>query len=138
MVGAIDNLLAAKLIDGDAAAPEFFRQDDAEVGLVAIGGCHAAMLEAVDRLHAQGIRADYMRIRAFPFGAEVEAFLAAHELVYVVEQNRDGQMFALLKMEMDPAISAKLRSIRHFNGLPIDARSVTDDSRSPGATASAQ
>jgi 2-oxoglutarate ferredoxin oxidoreductase subunit alpha len=47
--------------------------------------------------------------------------------VYVVEQNRDGQMFGLLRMELDPALTARLRSVRHFNGLPIDARSVTDD-----------
>ena len=54
-------------------------------------------------------------------------FVASHERVYVVEQNRDAQMLSLLKLDLPPAETIKLRSVRHFNGLPIDARSVTDE-----------
>ena len=54
-------------------------------------------------------------------------FVASHERVYVIEQNRDAQMLSLLKLDLPAEEIVKLRSIRHFNGLPIDARSVTDD-----------
>jgi 2-oxoglutarate ferredoxin oxidoreductase subunit alpha len=53
--------------------------------------------------------------------------VASHERVYVIEQNRDQQMLSLLKLDLKPEETVKLRSIRHFNGLPIDARSVTDE-----------
>jgi 2-oxoglutarate ferredoxin oxidoreductase subunit alpha len=66
-------------------------------------------------------------VRAYPFTREVEEFIAAHERVYVVEQNRDAQMLSLLKLDLSAELLVKLRSIRHFSGLPIDARSVTED-----------
>jgi 2-oxoglutarate ferredoxin oxidoreductase subunit alpha len=56
----------------------------------------------------------------------VHAFIAAHPRVYVIEQNRDGQMLSLLKLDLPAAETVKLRSIRHFDGLPLDARTVTD------------
>jgi 2-oxoglutarate ferredoxin oxidoreductase subunit alpha len=65
-------------------------------------------------------------LRAFPFSPEVHAFVAAHPRVYVIEQNRDGQMFSLLKLDLPATDIVKLRSIRHFDGLPLDARTVTD------------
>ncbi len=67
-----------------------------------------------------------MRLRAFPFSPEVHAFVAAHQRVYVIEQNRDGQMLSLLKLDLPAEDITKLRSIRHFDGLPLDARTVTD------------
>jgi 2-oxoglutarate ferredoxin oxidoreductase subunit alpha len=67
-----------------------------------------------------------MRLRAFPFSPEVHAFVAAHTKVYVIEQNRDGQMLSLLKLDLPAADVTKLRSIRYFDGLPLDARTVTD------------
>ena len=70
---------------------------------------------------------DYLRIRAFPFTREIHEFVAAHERVYVIEQNRDGQMLSLLKLDLPAEDATKLRSVRHYNGLPIDARSVTDE-----------
>src|SRR5262249_54821842 len=73
------------------------------------------------------IGTDYVRLRAFPFSREVHEFVAKHDRVYVVEQNRDGQMLSLLKLDLNTSQIPKLRSVRHFNGLPIDARSVTDD-----------
>ena len=66
-------------------------------------------------------------MRAYPFSREVHEFVASHERVYVIEQNRDAQMLSLLKLDLPAEEIVKLRSIRHFNGLPIDARSVTDD-----------
>jgi 2-oxoglutarate ferredoxin oxidoreductase subunit alpha len=57
----------------------------------------------------------------------VHEFVASHDRIYVIEQNRDAQMLSLLKLDLAAEEIVKLRSIRHFNGLPIDARSVTDD-----------
>ena len=54
-------------------------------------------------------------------------FIASHKRVYVVDQNRDGQMHNLLKLDIPAEYVARLRSVRHYNGLPIDARSMTDD-----------
>ena len=71
----------------------------AKLGLVTIGGCHAACLEALDLLAAEGIALDYMRVRGFPFGDDVTKFLEAHECNFIVEQNRDGQLRSLLMLE---------------------------------------
>jgi 2-oxoglutarate ferredoxin oxidoreductase subunit alpha len=68
-----------------------------------------------------------MRLRAFPFPAEVEAFIARYKRVYLVEQNRDAQMKMLLRVELPPAATTHVRSVLHYNGLPIDARSLADD-----------
>jgi 2-oxoglutarate ferredoxin oxidoreductase subunit alpha len=74
-----------------------------------------------------GIELDYMRLRAYPFSRAAHDFIAGHDLVYVVEQNRDAQMLELLKLDAAPDQIVKLRSVLHYNGLPIDARSVTDE-----------
>ena len=79
-----------------------------------------------------GVKADYLRLRAYPFTTEVHDFIAAHQRVYIVDQNRDGQMLQLLKLDIAIEDIARLRSVRHYNGLPIDARSVTDDIISQG------
>ena len=101
---------------------------DAQVGIIAYGTTHFAIEESRDQLEKEtGVRTSYLRLRAYPFTDDVQEFIHRHERVYVVEQNRDGQMLALLRMELDPVLSMRLRSVRHFNGLPIDARSVTDD-----------
>jgi len=68
-----------------------------------------------------------LRLRAYPFAREAHDFIAAHKRVYIIDQNRDGQMLQLLKLDTAVADIAKLRSVRHYNGLPIDARSITDD-----------
>ena len=70
---------------------------------------------------------DYLRLRAYPFTREVQISSRRHDRVYVVEQNRDAQMLSLLKLDVEPELVTRLRSIAHFDGLPIDARSVTDD-----------
>ena len=100
---------------------------DARVGIIAYGTTHFAIGESQDQLTREtGLKTSYLRLRAYPFTDDVTEFINRHDRVYVVEQNRDAQMFSLLRMELDPAVSGRLRSVRHFNGLPIDARSVTD------------
>ena len=97
------------------------------VGIIAFGTSHWAVLESRDQLERESqLPTDYLRIRAYPFTSEIHDFVATHERVYVVEQNRDSQMFNLLKIDLDPTQVVKLHSVRHFNGLPIDARTVTD------------
>jgi 2-oxoglutarate ferredoxin oxidoreductase subunit alpha len=75
----------------------------------------------------RGVETSYFRLRALPFPDELNAFIAAHDRIYVVEQNRDGQMAMLVKLELPPSLVGKLRSIRHYSGIPIDARFVTDE-----------
>jgi len=93
------------------------------LGIVAFGSSDGAVIEARDRLAEQGIHTDYLRIRAFPFGQEVIDFLRGHDTVYVVEQNRDAQMKALLKLETND-IAERLVSILHYNGMPIPSECV--------------
>ena len=98
-----------------------------KVGIIAFGTSHWAVVESRDQLEREsGLATDYLRIRAFPFTQEVADFVAAHDRIYVVEQNRDAQMLNLLKTNLDPADAVKLHSVLHFNGLPIDAQSVTN------------
>jgi 2-oxoglutarate ferredoxin oxidoreductase subunit alpha len=68
-----------------------------------------------------------LRLRAYPFTPELTEFLERHARVYVVEQNRDAQMLLLMRMELAPELIAKLRSVRYYGGLPIDARTITDE-----------
>ncbi len=96
-----------------------------EIGIIAFGSSHGAALEALDRLHEHGIEVDYLRLRAFPFGDEVDAFIRAHRLVFVLEQNRDAQMRGLLMLELD-AEPDKLVSILHYNGLPVPSNTIVD------------
>ena len=98
-----------------------------KVGIIAFGTSHWAVVESRDQLEREsGLATDYLRIRAFPFTQEVADFVASHERIYVVEQNRDAQMLNLLKTNLDPADAVKLHPVLHFNGLPIDARTVTN------------
>ncbi len=99
----------------------------AKVGILAYGTTHWAIVEARDQLKAEkGLATDYCRVRAFPFSDELRKFVASHDRVYVVEQNRDAQMLGMLRMEY-PELATKMVSVRHYNGLPVDARSVTDE-----------
>ncbi len=108
--------------------PEIVQDGQADIGIIAYGTSHWALVESRDQLRNEyGVNADYLRLRAYPFTREVHDFIAAHERVYVVDQNRDAQMTALLKLDLAPSEITKLRSVRHYNGLPIDARSVTDE-----------
>jgi 2-oxoglutarate ferredoxin oxidoreductase subunit alpha len=97
----------------------------AEIGIVTIGGCHAAVIEAIAHLREQGINADYMRIKAFPFGPQVKAFLDAHPRIFVVEQNRDAQLRTLLTAETGFPRDAMI-PVLDYGGLPLTARVVVD------------
>jgi 2-oxoglutarate/2-oxoacid ferredoxin oxidoreductase subunit alpha len=108
--------------------PEVVQTANARIGLIAFGSSDFAMRESRDQLNKEyGLDTDYLRLRSYPFSREVHEFVASHDRVYVIEQNRDAQMLSLLKLDLQAEDVVKLRSIRHFNGLPIDARSVTDD-----------
>ncbi len=106
-------------------APIVRTQPEARVGIISLGGCDPAVREAVDVLAGQGIAADYLRVRAFPFGPVVEQFLATHERVYIVEQNRDAQLKTLLTVETSVA-KDKLRSVLVYGGFPLSSRHVVD------------
>jgi 2-oxoglutarate ferredoxin oxidoreductase subunit alpha len=95
------------------------------VGIVSVGSCDGAIHEAHDVLKARGVSVDYMRIRAFPFSEDVEKFLDAHELLFVVEQNRDAQLRSLLTLET-AVDKSKLRSLLHYSGLPISSAFIVE------------
>ncbi len=98
-----------------------------KIGIIAYGTSHWALTESHDQLLKEhNIATDYLRLRAYPFNQDVHDFIKNHDRVYVVEQNRDAQMFQLLKLDIAADQVTKLRSVLHYNGLPIDARSVTD------------
>jgi 2-oxoglutarate/2-oxoacid ferredoxin oxidoreductase subunit alpha len=108
--------------------PEVQDAPGAEIGIIGFGSSHWAILESRDQLEGEaGIRTGYLRLRAYPFTEELPAFLERYQRVYVVEQNRDAQMLALMRLDLAHEHIAKLRSVLHYSGLPIDARSVTDD-----------
>ncbi len=99
-----------------------------EAGIIAYGSSDGAVTEALDRLAAEGLDLDYLRIRAFPFGDEIDAFLESHQRIFVVDQNRDGQMKSLLTLETDVDRN-RLISIRHYNGMPIPSDLIYDQVR---------
>jgi len=109
-------LVPRAVIEATAGAP---------VGLVSFGSCDGAVREAIEVLKSRGVGVDYMRVRSFPFSEDVERFLAAHELLFVVEQNRDAQLRALLTLETDVEKS-RLRSLLHYNGLPISSSFIVE------------
>ena len=104
------------------------RSSGSRIGIVAYGTSHYAIVEALDQIKkAHDVDFDYLRVRAYPFSENVEDFVAAHDRIYVVEQDRDAQLASLLKLDLPADQVTKLRSILHYNGLPIDAESVTSE-----------
>jgi 2-oxoglutarate ferredoxin oxidoreductase subunit alpha len=109
-------------------APVVVQNGKSKIGLIAFGTSDFAVTESRDQLKKEyGVETDYLRVRAFPFSREVHEFVASHERVYIIEQNRDAQLQSLLKLDLPAEETVKLRSVRHFNGLPMDARFVTDE-----------
>jgi 2-oxoglutarate ferredoxin oxidoreductase subunit alpha len=104
---------------------EFTGKNSHDVGIVSMGSCDGAVREALDILKRRGVQLDYMRVRSFPFGQEVEEFLAAHSTLLVVEQNRDAQLKSLLTLET-AVEKSKLRSILHYSGLPMSSSVIVD------------
>ncbi len=123
-VEVIDRLLRKVNSAGDHVPAPELHQSGADPsgatpwGLVTLGGCHWAVLEARDDLAERGIDVDYMRVRGFPFNQTVEDFLASHEKVFVVEQNRDRQLRRLITMETECS-KEKLESITYYGGQPL-------------------
>lgn len=101
---------------------------NAEIGLIAFGTSQYAVEESRDQLRSNfGIETSYLRLKAYPFTPELADFVERHQRVYVVEQNRDAQLLSLIRLEFAPEDIARLRSVRYYGGLPIDARTITDD-----------
>jgi 2-oxoglutarate ferredoxin oxidoreductase subunit alpha len=99
-----------------------------KIGIIAYGTSHWAIIESRDQLRDEyNIETDYLRLKAYPFSREVHEFIEQHDRVYVVEQNRDAQMLSLIKLDIKAELVTRLRSIAHIHGLPLDARSVTDE-----------
>jgi 2-oxoglutarate ferredoxin oxidoreductase subunit alpha len=99
-----------------------------DVGIIAYGTSHWGVVEALDQLQRQhAIEAGYCRLRAYPFADAVRDFIRRYKHVYVVDQNRDAQMLSLMKLDFQPDEVRKLRSIRHYNGLPLDAHTITEE-----------
>ncbi|HKF06010.1 MAG TPA: 2-oxoacid:acceptor oxidoreductase subunit alpha [Candidatus Sulfotelmatobacter sp.] len=108
--------------------PEITKGNNAKIGIIGYGTSHWGITESRDQLCAEyGIETDYLRLRAYPFTREVHEFVEQHERVYLVEQNRDAQMLSLLRLDLKPELTTRLRSIAHITGLPLDARSITDE-----------
>jgi 2-oxoglutarate ferredoxin oxidoreductase subunit alpha len=102
--------------------------EKAKIGFVAFGTSDYAVRESCDQLREEyGIEASYLRLRAYPFTPHLREFIQRHDRVYVVDQNRDGQLLGLMRLEFEPDAIAKLRSLRYYGGLPLDARTVTDE-----------
>lgn len=107
--------------------PEAVSNESASIGLICYGTSRYAVEESREQLSREyGLETGYLRLKAFPFTHGLKEFLDRHARVYIVEQNRDGQMLALMRMELEPEEIGKLRSVRYYGGLPIDARTVTD------------
>ena len=110
--------------------PDLFTsgKSKSKIGIIAYGTSHWAIIESRDQLRDEyHIEVDYLRLKAYPFSREVHEFIEQHDRVYVVEQNRDAQMLCLIKLDVKPELVTRLRSIAHIHGLPLDARSVTDE-----------
>jgi 2-oxoglutarate ferredoxin oxidoreductase subunit alpha len=108
-------------------APIVVRDHGSKVGIIACGSSDFAVTESLDQIKAEkGIDVDYLRVRAYPFNKAVHEFIAKHERVYIVEQDRDAQLRSLILLDTKPEFATRLRSILHYDGLPIDACSVTE------------
>ncbi|HWN86639.1 MAG TPA: hypothetical protein VNN99_15855, partial [Vicinamibacterales bacterium] len=106
-------------------APVVRKAAGAKVGLVTVGGCHAACVEALDQLAKEGVAIDYMRVRGFPFGDDVRTFLESHQITFVVEQNRDGQLRNLLTLDTGFPMD-RMESVRYYGGFPLSATHVVE------------
>jgi 2-oxoglutarate ferredoxin oxidoreductase subunit alpha len=107
-------------------APVVDETAGSRIGLIAFGSSHAAVVEARETLAKAGKPVNYLRLRALPLSDDVAAFVSRHYRVYVVEQNRDGQVFDLIRLALPAELVDRVRSIRHYNGQPIPAAAITE------------
>jgi 2-oxoglutarate ferredoxin oxidoreductase subunit alpha len=109
-------------------APVVRTAPNAKFGVIAIGTSDYAVRESCDQMKSEyDLDASYLRLKAYPFTDAMIDFIDQHERVYVVDQNRDAQLLGLMRLELSPERIAKLRSVRYYGGLPLDARTLTDD-----------
>ncbi len=107
-------------------APVVERKSSGDRAVIAYGTSDVAVKESLEQLQAEaGLDLGYMRLRALPVNGDVRRYLETHRIIYLVEQNRDAQMAAILRMEY-PELAHKIRSVLHYDGTPLDARTVTD------------
>ncbi|MEK7729710.1 MAG: 2-oxoacid:acceptor oxidoreductase subunit alpha, partial [candidate division KSB1 bacterium] len=107
--------------------PEIEASAAAKIGIIGYGTSHWAIDEARHILrNGQKQETSYLRLRAFPFNHEVKKFIEQHERVYVIDQNRDGQMHSILRLELPAALLTKVHSVKSYNGLPLTARSIVE------------
>jgi 2-oxoglutarate ferredoxin oxidoreductase subunit alpha len=110
------------------AAPRVEINERASVGVICAGTSRYATEESRDQLRIEyGLETSYLRLKAYPFSRELVDFVERHERVYVIDQNRDAQLLALMRLEFDAGLIARLRSVRYYGGLPLDARTVTGE-----------
>lgn len=111
-----------------APAPEIVIDEQASIGLICCGTSRYAAEESRDQLSREyGVDSSYLRLKAYPFTDELKDFIARHSRVYVIDQNRDRQLLGLMRLDLDTQYVERLRSVRYYGGLPLDARTVTDD-----------
>jgi 2-oxoglutarate ferredoxin oxidoreductase subunit alpha len=102
--------------------------EKARVGIVCAGTSRYATEESRDQLRSEyGLETSYLRLKAYPFTEELLDFVRRHERVYVVDQNRDAQLLGLMRLEFDASLIQRLRSVRYYGGLPLDARTLTEE-----------
>ena len=128
----VDNMdrLARKFETARKFVPKPVVQENpkAKIGFIAYGTSQYATQESRDQLREETkVETSYYRVRGYPFTEDLSKFVDAHERIYVIEQNRDAQLLQLMKLDLTPDQQKKLRSVLHYSGLPIDARSITDD-----------
>ena len=100
----------------------------ASIGIIAYGTTHWAIVESRDQLFDEAdLQTSYYRVCAYPFRTALASFIERHERVYIVEQNRDAQMLSLMKLDLPVELTGRLRSVLHYAGDPIDARTVTEN-----------
>jgi len=105
--------------------PVIERRAGATVGVITVGSCDLAVREALEELEAQGVVADFLRVRGFPFVDQVRDFVEEHDRCFVVEQNRDAQLRSLISIETGVAIE-KMTSVLAYGGFPLSAQQVVD------------
>jgi 2-oxoglutarate ferredoxin oxidoreductase subunit alpha len=115
--------IARKFETAKAALPKpiISLQTGSTLGIISSGSVDPAIVEARDLLSIEGVRTDYLRVRSLPFSSEIHDFIDAHEKVFVVEINRDGQLYQLLTMEF-PDVAYKLKKAARMDGLPLPAK----------------
>jgi 2-oxoglutarate ferredoxin oxidoreductase subunit alpha len=121
--------LARKLDTARSLVPgPVIEGDSAPVGIIAFGSSDPAVRESRHQLRREhALDTDYLRLRAYPFSSELDTFVERHDRVYVVEQNRDAQLAALVRLHLSAELGPRVRSVAHVHGLPLDARSVTGE-----------